>query len=281
MRYRDALAVASAKLAGAGIATAALDARLLLQHADGCGHAALISRMVDKAPAETLQAYETMVTRRLGGEPVSRIVGRREFFGLDFAVTPAVLDPRPETELLVERVLGDREDRQAALVFADVGTGSGAITIALLVHLPQARCMAIDVSADALGVAADNARANGVGDRIEFVRASYLEGIAGPFDFVVSNPPYIAGREIATLEREVREHDPRLALDGGEDGLDAYRALLGQAGASLKSGGRLYLEIGKGQADAIAALAAERGWRLDGVIADLAGIERVLVVKNG
>ncbi|MEC9344054.1 MAG: peptide chain release factor N(5)-glutamine methyltransferase [Pseudomonadota bacterium] len=280
MRYREALAEAASRLAEAGIGQPVLDARRLLQHAAGVGHAALIARSGEDVPAGALEAYSKMIARRLGGEPVSRIAGVRAFFGLELQIGPEVLDPRPETEVLVSRVLDDIADREAPLAFADVGTGSGAIAVALLGQLPAARCVAGDVSPGALAIAGMNARNHGVGDRMETVACECLDAMAGPFDFIVSNPPYIPSGDIASLAREVRLHDPRLALDGGSDGLSVYRALAAQAGGKLKPGGRLYLEIGAGQAGDVAQLAAGRGWLSEGTVADLAGIERVLVLRR-
>jgi release factor glutamine methyltransferase len=196
-------------------------------------------------------------------------------------VTPAVLDPRPETELIVDRVLADTADRNARLRFADIGTGSGAIALALLANMPNATCVALDISPDALIVASRNAQALGLQDRFEAQVSNYLPAASGTFDFMVSNPPYIAATEIPGLDREVREHDPLLALDGGSDGLDAYRAILAGSAGYLTAGGRLYLEIGRGQRTGVESLAASHGWILDGVYADLGGIDRTLVVRKG
>lgn len=281
MRYRELAMSGATELAGAGVAKieAALDARLLLQHVAEIDRAGLISREGDLVPTETVARYEAAIARRAAGEPVSRIVGERAFFGLTFKVTSDVLDPRPETEVLVERVLSDLDDRQAPLRFADIGTGSGAIAVALLAHMPQARCVAVDISQAALDVASANARAHGVAGRFEPRQGSFVEGLAGSFDFMVSNPPYIPAGDISGLSREVREHDPLAALDGGADGLDAYRALLASAGGLIGPGGGLYLEIGAGQAGRIGELAVAGGWRVDDVVSDLSGIDRVVVAR--
>lgn len=280
MRFEQALARATRQLADAGIEQPGLDARMLMQHASQMTHAALIARMGETVTAETAVAFERDLARRLAGEPVHRIIGEREFYGLAFTVTPAVLDPRSDTEILVGRVIADQAGREGPLQFADVGSGSGAIAVALLVNLPQARCLAIDLSADALAVTRDNAERHGVGERLDAVRGDYLEAAGGPFDFIVSNPPYIRSDEIGGLQREVREHDPRLALDGGADGLDAYRALFAQAPSRLKPSGRLYLEIGADQAEDCRRLAAEAGWKAVEVIIDLAGRERLIVAVH-
>jgi len=283
MDYRQALAEGQARLAAAGMNEAPLDARLLMQHAAGFDHTALISRMHEAMPADLPAVYEELIARRLAGEPVSRIIGRREFYGLEFAVTPAVLDPRPETETLVDRVLDDWRgvagQNAGPLRFADIGTGSGAIAVALLTHLPASRCVASDISPDALAIAAANARAHGVAGRIELVHADFAEGLVGPFDFVVSNPPYIASGDIGGLSREVKAHDPVLALDGGGDGFDAFRALFATVGDLLKPGGRLYMEMGAGQEEGLRELAAASDWDVIEVIADMAGIGRVAVAR--
>ncbi len=278
---RDWLVEGEAALAHAGIAQPRLDARLLLQHVLGRGHASLLSGMDDAVNADQAAQYHAMIERRAAGEPVSRITGSREFYGLPFTITPAVLDPRPETELIVDRVLADTPDRNAGLRFADIGTGSGAIALALLANLPNATCVALDISPDALAVARENAEALGLQGRFEAKLSDYLSAAGGTFDFIVSNPPYIAATEISGLDREVRDHDPVLALDGGSDGLAAYRAILGAAAGYLKAGARLYLEIGSEQRKGVESLAAAGGWMVEGAYADLAGLERTLVLRRG
>jgi release factor glutamine methyltransferase len=278
---RDWLIEGEAALAHAGIAQPRLDSRLLLQHVLGRSHAEMLSGMEDAVNAEQAAQYHELIERRAGGEPVSRITGMREFYGLSFIVTPAVLDPRPETELIVDRLLADTPDRQARLRFADIGTGSGAIALALLANLPNASCLALDVSPDALAIARKNAAALGLEHRFEPRVSDYLSSAAGTFDFIVSNPPYIAATEIAGLAREVRDHDPVLALDGGSDGLDAYRGILTKAASHLVVNGKLYIEVGAGQRQHVESLAAQNGWVLDGAYADLAGIDRTVVVRQG
>jgi release factor glutamine methyltransferase len=278
---RDWLIEGEAALSHAGIVQPRLDARLLLQHVLSRSHAAMLSGLNDSVSAEQAARYHAMIERRAGGEPVSRITGMREFYGLSLKVTPAVLDPRPETELIVDRVLADVAAKNAALRFADIGTGSGAIALALLANLPNAACEALDISPEALAVARQNATALGFEKRFQGKLSDYLSAASGTYDFIVSNPPYIAATEIAGLDREVRDHDPVLALDGGSDGLDAYRSILGVAASHLNAGGRLYLEIGAGQRHDVELLAARHGWTVEGVHADLAGIDRTLVVRRG
>lgn len=276
----DLLGRGEAVLAGAAIAQPRLDARLLLQHALGTDHAGLIARLGEGVEEPVAGRFEALIVRRASGEPVSRIRGEREFYGLPFKISPAVLDPRPETELLVDRVLADHGDRKAPWRFADIGTGSGAIALALLANLPAATCVALDISAQALEVALENAANLGLAARFSPLPSDYLSNASGEFHFIVSNPPYIPANEIGGLSREVREHDPLAALSGGGDGLDAYRAILTQAAGHLLPGGRLYLELGAGQSGQVARLARENHWVVCGVYHDLAAIERVMVLQR-
>ncbi|MDK9698019.1 MAG: peptide chain release factor N(5)-glutamine methyltransferase [Siculibacillus sp.] len=235
-------------------------------------------RPIEAASADRLAAA---AARRLAGEPVQRIVGSAGFFGRDFALTPATLVPRPDTETLVEAVLAAFPPGETFL-FADLGVGSGAILVTLLAERPAAIGVATDLSVEALATARANAAALGVADRAHFVRASYARALApGRFDAIVSNPPYIAGAEIETLDEEVRRHDPRLALDGGTDGLDAYRALVPEAVAALRPDGLLALEIGWRQAAEVAALIGTNGFERIATLPDLAGRDRVITARRG
>lgn len=280
-RLRDRLKEGEAALAQASVAEARLDARLLLQHALGIDHAGLISALNEPESDGLAEKFAELITRRAGGEPVSRITGWREFYGLPIKVTPAVLDPRPDTELIVDRVLADYRNSAGPVRFADIGTGSGAIALAILANLPASNCVALDISAEALATAGENARQLGLSSRFEPVLSNYLEKAKGTFDFIVSNPPYIPASEIEGLSREVRDHDPEKALCGGRDGLDAYRAILKRAAGHLGPGGRLYLETGAGQCNQVTALGEANKWAVCGVYRDLAGIERVMVLQRG
>jgi release factor glutamine methyltransferase len=259
------------------IETPELDARVLTGHALGLDHTRLVAaaaRPLGEMEAAQLAALEA---RRLAGEPVARIVGRREFWGLPFCVTPAVLVPRPETETVVELALELIGDRTRRLRVADLGTGSGAILLALLSELPNATGIGTDIDQDALETARRNAEALGMAKRTEFLVGDYGKMLEPPFDLVVSNPPYIATCEIATLARDVRDHDPRHALDGGADGLDAYRSLATDA-RRLVGAGHLVVEIGAGQRDEVVALFSARGLAIAGVRHDLSGIARAVAV---
>ena len=266
-----------------GLATPELDARLLVAHALGLDHAALAADGARALTAEEAGAIAELAARRRAREPVARIIGVKEFWGLDFKLNGGTLVPRPETETVVEAALAvlDRgQGRCAALKVADLGTGSGALLLALLTELPLARGVGTDLSRAALGCARDNAAALGLSARAIFVACDYGAALRGPFDLVVSNPPYVRHDDIATLAPEVRVFDPLLALDGGVDGLDAYRAISTAARHLLSPGGALVLELGAGQLGAVEALVAAAGLvPVGGPRDDLLGIPRALAVK--
>jgi release factor glutamine methyltransferase len=224
---------------------------------------------------ETIRA---LALRRTTGEPVARLLGEKEFYGLSFALSPETLVPRPDTETLIDAVLAT-VDRIAQPAILDLGTGSGAILLALLTELPNATGVGVDLSADALATAARNAERLGIARRVQFRQGDWAAGIDRRFDIVVSNPPYNASPEILDLPVEVREHDPHLALDGGLDGLDAYRVIIADLGRVLTPGGRAFLEIGAGQAEAVSDLASAAGFMCD-FRRDLAGIDRVAVLNR-
>jgi release factor glutamine methyltransferase len=275
--YGAALASARGALKAEGIASAALDARLLMADAAGVDMATLIARADDRLPALAEASFAAHLRRRLDGEPVARILGEKEFWGLRFRLNAATLVPRPETETLVEAVIAEARRRfPPGIAICDLGTGSGAILIALLTELPDARGIGTDLSENALGAARQNADRLGVAERIRFRRADFATAPDGPFDVVVSNPPYVPSAAIAALDREVRDHDPRLALDGGADGLAAYRTILARADRLLAEGGLLAFEVGHDQGDAVAALCAAAGFSAVAVHNDLGGTGRVV-----
>jgi release factor glutamine methyltransferase len=258
----------------AGIESPELDARILIGHALGLNHAGVAAAEKQELSDSAALQIEALAARRLAREPVARILGAKEFWGLAFKVTPAVLVPRPETETVVELALS-LVDRAAALSIADLGTGSGAILLALLSELPNARGIGIDIAPDALDVARTNAQRLGLADRVDFVLCDFA-AVEGAFDLVMSNPPYIASGEIATLAPEVRDHDPHHALDGGADGLAAYRTIATIAPRLLRAAGRFVVEIGAGQEQAVSQLFGQSGLAMTGARHDLAGIPRVL-----
>jgi release factor glutamine methyltransferase len=245
-----------AYFAGRGIDSPRLDAELLLVETLGLDRVGLYLNFERPVQAGELATFRALVKRRAGREPLAYIVGRTEFWSLPFRVTPAVLIPRPETELLVEEALGRLGDGNRLL---DVGTGSGALAVALAHERPALAVTAIDVSPLGLALAAENARDNGVAERIRFLQQDLRRLPDGPFDLVVANPPYIPTGELPTLMPEVRDHEPQLALDGGRDGLDAYRVLAAQADTVLAPGGWLLVEVGSGQAPAVDDLFAGAG----------------------
>jgi len=260
-----------------------LDARLLVGHALGLDLTGMImaaNRIL--TPGETAQ-LDALIVRRLAGEPVARIVGHKEFWGLSLALSPATLVPRPDTETVVElalEMLRGSSARQGARI-ADLGTGTGAILLALLSELHGATGIGTDISQEALDTARGNAKRLGLADRTSFIRCDYALGLTGSFDLVVSNPPYIRSADIAGLAIEVRDHDPQKALDGGADGLDAYRALIPQAARILSPSAALVVEAGQGQAAQIHALMTSAGLAPHGAPrADLAGIPRAVGARK-
>lgn len=275
MKAADAVAELTRDFAAAGFESARLDARILVGHVLGLEPSLLFARgetIVPPAGVTTLRAF---ARRHLAHEPVSRILGEREFYGLPFKITADTLDPRPDTETLVDAVLELRTTIAAPRIL-DLGTGSGSIPLAILRHWPDATAIGVDISAGAVAVATENARALGLETRVRFHTGDWTEGLEGPFDIVVSNPPYVTDADYAALAPEVRLFDPRAALTAGPDGLSAYRALLGPVAKLLGPGGQVFLEIGAGQGEAVTALAAAAGLRLLARRRDLAGIERCL-----
>lgn len=278
---RDAIRDAERALEAAGVAECLADARLLLAHALGASPTWLVAHDDEPLAEDAAARYGELLRRRCAREPLQHLVGEQEFWRLRIRVSPAVLIPRPETELLVEWAL-ERCGGRPGVRVADVGTGSGCLALALASELPLARIVAIDVSPEALRVARANARELGFEDRVRF-----LEGdLAAPLreeearDVLVANLPYVPAAEWSTLEPEVRDHDPRLALVGGERGLELIERLIDEAPGVLAEGGALALEVGAGQAACVAARLAERGWRDVELRRDLAGIERLVAATR-
>jgi release factor glutamine methyltransferase len=255
-----------------------LDARLLTGHVLGLDHTALVAQAGRKLDSRETAALHKLALRRLDREPVARIIGIREFWGLAFRLNDATLVPRPETETVVEASLAALDDsgpRNRALRIADLGTGSGALLVALLTELPNAHGIGTDVSLQAVTAARGNAVRLGLASRAQFAAGDFGLALAGPFDLIVSNPPYVESAHIAMLPPEVR-HDPRIALDGGADGLHAYRTIAGQARNLLKPAGHLVVEIGVDQETAVAAIFQTAGLTPLPAQPDLAGIPRAL-----
>ena len=264
-------------LQAAGIEEADADARLLLAWAVGCDAAGLILAGERPLGAKAAAALDALLARRLKREPMARLKGSREFWGLDLQLSADTLVPRPDTETVVEAVLRARPDRAAALKLLDLGTGSGALLAALLAEYPNACGIGIDKSLLALLTTRTNLERNGLARRAGLVAGDWGTALAGRFDVVVSNPPYIATADIAGLDPEVRYFDPAAALDGGQDGLAAYRAIVSDLPRLLEPEGLVVLELGVGQAVAVADLVTTGGLRVVDVAADLAGHPRALV----
>lgn len=265
-----------------GVAEPLLDAQVLLAHALGCQRIQLYTTFDAEVAEPERATFRELLKRRADGCPVAYLVERREFYGLEFAVTRDVLIPRPETEYAVIAAL-DFAKTTPDLTFIDVGTGSGAIAVTLAKKLPIARGVAIDVSAAALAVARQNAERHGVADRLRFLAGDLLEPLGDdpPVDLVVSNPPYVATTEWDALAAEVREHEPRLALDGGTDGLAIIARLIDAAPARLKPGGRLVLEVGCRQEPTVHRRLLDAGvWSLKPTIKDGGGHPRIVIAER-
>jgi release factor glutamine methyltransferase len=282
--HRHAIEVLSSRLPHLGRAEIHSRTRLLLDWIAGVSHAHLL------APARVLSADEQVcfasaLEDAARGRPLPYITGTREFFGLHFFVDERVLIPRPETELLVETVTNQFNDQERMLL-ADLGTGSGCITISLAHALPQARVFATDASAGALEVAQQNARQNGVTEQVQFVTgtignwAAPLRHLAGQFDAIASNPPYISHDDVQQLQPEIRNFEPHSALEAGEDGLDCYRQLATQVKVLLKPSGFFAAELGMGQFEAVRAIFVTEDWHVERPRVDFAGIERVLIARK-
>lgn len=264
----------AARLSAGGSKSAGLDARLLVEGAIGSSHADPAAPL-DTAAAAILDGY---AERRLAAEPVWRILGEREFWGLRFRLSPATLEPRPDTETLVEAALDIlKARRNEPLSILDLGTGTGCLLIATLSEFQQARGLGIDLSQEACATAAANAALNGLAGRATFRQGNWTQGIEGRFDLILSNPPYIRDDEIAGLAPEVRDYDPRLALDGGADGLDPYRDFAANLPRLLAPKGVIVLEIGAGQEADVVALMRQAGLAHFGTRHDLGGHARALI----
>lgn len=268
-------------LTAAGIETARLDAEVLLAHACGISRATLLAGFdVDARAAEK---FRRMIARRAAREPLAYIVGSKEFFSLDFEVTPAVLIPRPETETLVESALKFLSAKPGAhaldMNVLDIGTGSGAIAIAIAANAPKVRIKATDISKEALEVARRNATRHRCDDRVDFIDANLFPDPVSRFDLIVSNPPYVAEADLETLQPEIRLHEPRVALVFGADGIEMYRRIAAHSQSHLNPGGAVMVEIGAGQAAAVEALFRRAGFSNIDAIRDLAGIQRVVCAR--
>lgn len=278
----ERLADARDRLARAGISKdeATLDAEVLARHVLNCDRATLLTRAQDRLPSAFGRLYEGLVQRRLAREPIAYIVENREFWGLEFEVTPDVLIPRPETELVVEEALSEFPHRPLIHTIIDVGTGSGCLAVILAIEFASASLTATDSSRPAIDVARRNAARHNVSERIAFVHGDLLAGFPGSADLIVSNPPYVPDRDAATLPPEVAQYEPAAALYAGSDGLAVIRRLFAEAPAHLAPGGRLIVEFGFQQESGVRAAAVESGWTIERVRRDLQGIPRIAVLRR-
>ena len=267
-----------------GLDSPRLDAEVLLSHVLKKERIYLYVHFDEPLETAELSSYRELIKKRLSHEPIAYIIGEREFMGLTFKVTPDTLVPRPDTEILVEAAMGRLKkqvpEKGENLCIADIGTGTGAIILSLLKFLPAANGMAVDISPEAIAVAEENAAEFALTDRVKFFCGDLLTPLEGQrFNAIISNPPYIPTSEMNSLMPEVRSFEPRLALDGGADGLDFYRRLLAESTAFLMPKGFLAVEIGLGQAPIIISLVAEnKAWGKTEIVKDLAGIERVTII---
>lgn len=283
MRVRDTLRKARERLQASGVEDPGFEAEYLLRHALGHTRESLLIALDARVSALAQDHFDGLISRRSSREPSAYITGHREFYGLDFKVDPRALIPRPETELLVDLVLQFVSAWATAhknLTIADVGAGCGAVAIALAVNLPRATIIASDISTDALGLARENIARHGVQDRVRLLHGDLLDPIHPPIDILVSNPPYIPSPEIPTLAPEISHHEPRLALDGGPEGVSLIEELIRQAREKLAPGGAMFVEIGWDQGPKV--MAQTRSLRPDAhasIAADFAGLDRVLAVQ--
>lgn len=257
-----------------------LDARWMIEKRTGFDFSDLITKPDEEISSDVLTHIQNDLNERLSGRPLSKIYGEKEFFGLRFKVSEDTLDPRPDTEVLIEKVL-DAYGEDVPKTILDLGTGTGCILITLLKQFPEATGFAVDVSDAALEVAKDNAKFHGCESRITFLKSDWFENVEGTFDLIVSNPPYIDADVIPILEKEVRNHDPILALDGGEDGMQAYRQIFSKVFSHLNTGGKLFLEIGYDQESKVMRLAEDHSGLVVGKYRDYAGVLRVVEISGG
>ncbi|MER8439866.1 peptide chain release factor N(5)-glutamine methyltransferase [Mesorhizobium sp. M1312] len=276
------LKAARARLAAAAVVDPALDARLIVEHLSGTTRTQAIADPERRVDAGAVAAIDAALRRRIVGEPVHRILGHREFYGLRLSLSPETLEPRPDTETLVEAVLPfvkATAERQGQCRILDLGTGTGAIALALLSAVPAAVATGVDISKGALATAMRNARELGLADRFQVLKSDWFEKVFGRYHVIAANPPYIASIDIQNLQDEVRDFDPRKALDGGVDGLSPYRIIAAEAAGFLEAEGRIAVEIGHTQRKEVTGIFAAAGYMPAGVFPDFGGNDRVLIFE--
>ncbi len=275
----EALACVRSMLRRAGVDDPRLDARVLVAHVLGCDKARLRGFPEQRLTDVQRDNLRSLATKRAGRMPMAQVLGTWEFWSLDLRVTPDTLTPRPDSEAIVACCLDLAAAHGAPSRIVDLGTGSGCLIVSLLLAWPRCRGLGVDCSEAALAVARDNARSHGLEGRARFERGDWLAGVDGSFDLVVANPPYVPSGDIAGLDPEVARHEPRLALDGGRDGLDCYRAILPGVASRLAPGGFVVLEHGEGQGPGLECLASSSGLEAVSVATDLSGRRRGLALR--
>ncbi|TIQ22760.1 MAG: peptide chain release factor N(5)-glutamine methyltransferase [Mesorhizobium sp.] len=276
------LKAARARLAAAAVADPALDARLIVEHFSGTTRTQAIADPEYSVDADAIAAIDAALRRRIAGEPVHRIIGHREFYGLRLSLSPETLEPRPDTETLVEAVLPfvkTTAERQGECRILDLGTGTGAIALALLSAVPTAVATGVDISPGALATAMRNAGELGLAGRFQVLESDWFEKVFGRYHVIAANPPYIASIDIENLQDEVRDFDPRQALDGGVDGLSPYRIIAAEAAGFLEAEGSIAVEIGHTQRKEVTGIFSSAGYMPAGVFRDFGGNERVLIFE--
>ena len=281
MTRSEAVKTAALRLSKAGLEDPSREARLLVGASLEAGRSGLLLDPAKGLTPKEEEQFKAVLERRCLREPLSRILGVREFWSMPFKISPAVLDPRADSETLIEGLLSSLPDRSTPLRILDLGTGCGCLLLALLSELPEARGQGLDISQDAIAVAEENARDLRLDHRAFFLNADWQDGIGQDWDIVLSNPPYVASGDIPCLSPEVRNYDPHPALDGGEDGLTAYRQVIGLAAAALRPCGLLALELGIGQAKEVRKLLTNAGFVPGPTKRDLGGIERAIISAFG
>lgn len=277
---REALRSAVLVLQQAKVESASLDARLLLEHVLRMSREQLLLAMDNMLTQEQEIQYRALIGARCDRQPIAQLVGKREFWGQEFKVTRDTLDPRPDSETVIMEALSRLTDRQKPFKIADLGVGTGCLLLSLLKELSNATAIGVDISEAAINVAKENTICFGMQSRVTFITSDWCEKLAGAFDIIVANPPYIPTRSIESLAPEVARHEPRLALDGGESGLECYRKIIAALPSVLAEDGFAVLEIGAGQQQALAEMATGQGLKAAGMRQDLSGIIRTVTLTR-
>ena len=276
----ELLTNAASRLQAAGVESPRREARLLLAHALGVAQEKIIAGETEELGPPNLAKFERVLARRIAREPLAYVVGSREFWSIEFAVGHGVLIPRPESEILVEEALRRFPVGDRVLRVLDLGTGSGCLVLSFLSERPNANGVGVDISQDALFFAARNAKTLALDNRVEFTQGDWVDGISGAFEVIFINPPYIRRSDLQTLEPEIKRYEPIMALDGGNDGLDAYRRIAEGLSRHLCAEGLAFVEVGQGQVESIKRIFAQGKLATEGTLRDLAGIPRCLVVRS-